>query len=358
MLAKSMRHAAAGLAVMGSVAAGGQAQAPAVPEVYRAAVATYVKTGEPAAAIKPLVGWDRQTFDAAVAHTIASADSPLIEAAAVLHLEIGVAIAGISTPASQGHFELGSRLIDGIVPLNPAVAKNLSAERVEDIALTRATYLGVAGSAFLSVNDTFRARPYFARALKIRPKSPAILTLQGTADEIDGAVLNPDDVESLLMKTRASRGRSRLLTSADLLYRRALELDPDYALAQIRLGRVQYHFKNLSQANEWLAKGSAAARDPGHQYLAAMFTGALLQEQKDLAGARAAYERALELAPRSQSAIVALAYVELLSGRANNAQSLARSYTGTPDSDEGWWAYKNGTLDHAGLQWLRRRVRK
>ena len=82
-------------------------------------------------------------------------------------------------------------------------------------------------------------------------------------------------------------------------------LRPDYALAQIRLGRVQYHLRNLKQASEWLTKGTAAAQDPGHKYLAAMFTGALLQEQKDLAGASAAFERALELAPRSQNAITA-----------------------------------------------------
>ena len=89
-----------------------------------------------------------------------------------------------------------------------------------------------------------------------------------------------------------------------------------------------------------------------------MFLGAFLQEQKDLAGARAQFERALKISPRSQNAIVALAYVEMLSGRPDKAQALARSFTGTPNSDEGWWAYKNGTLDAAGLQWLRARVRK
>jgi tetratricopeptide (TPR) repeat protein len=355
MFAKFTRHAAAGFAVLGSVVASGQA--PTTPDVYRAVVATYVKTGDPAAAVKPLLGWDRPTLDAAVAQTVASADPTFMEAAAVLHLEIGIALAGISTPSSYGYLELGSRLVDGLVSVNPAVASKLSAERAEDVALTRATYLGVAGSAFLSVNDVSRARPFFARALKITPRSPSILTLQGIADEIDGAVLNPDDVESLIMKTRAARERIRLLLSAEQLYRQALSADPAYALAQIRLGRVEFLFKNMKAAALSLQKGSAAAQDPSHRYLAAMFTGALLQEQKDLAGARAAYERALEIAPRSQNAIVALAYVALLSGRPDHAQSLARSYTGTPNADEGWWAYKNGTLDHAGLQWLRTRVR-
>ena len=352
-----MRNASA-LIVLVVCSAAGHAQEKTSPAVYRNAVATYVKTGDPATAVTPLLGWDRKALDAAVADTIATGDAALIEAAAVLHLEIGVAIAGISTPSSHGYLELGERLVDSLVPVNPDVLRNLSAQRKEDIAQTRATYLGVAGSAFLSVNDVFRARPFFTRALKITPKAPALLTLQGTADEIDGAVLNPDDVESPAMKSRATRERLRLLLSADSLYRQALEADPGYALAQIRLGRVQFHFKNLKQAAEWLAKGSAGAKDPTHKYLAAMFTGALLQEQKNIAGARAAFEQALAISPRSQSAIVALAYVELISGRPDHAQSLARSYTLTPNSDEGWWAYKNGTLDNAGLQWMRRRVRK
>ena len=142
------------------------------------------------------------------------------------------------------------------------------------------------------------------------------------------------------------------------MYRQALSSDPTYALAQIRLGRVEFLFKNMKAAALSLQKGSAAAQDPSHRYLAAMFMGAFMQEQKDLAGARAQFERALEIAPQSQSAIVALAYVELLSGRPDRAQALARGYLGTPNSDEAWWAFKNGTLDHAGLKWLRQRVRK
>jgi tetratricopeptide (TPR) repeat protein len=208
------------------------------------------------------------------------------------------------------------------------------------------------------VNDVFRARPFFAKALKITPASAAVLTLQGLADEIDGTVYNPDDLESLMMKRRAAQERTRLLLRAEEFYRRALNADPTYALAQIRLGRVEFLFKNMKAAAVSLQKGSDAAQDPSHRYLAAMFMGAFLQEQKDLAGARAQFERALQLAPQSQSAIVALAYVELVAGRPDHAQALARGYLGTPNSDDAWWAFKNGTLDHAGLKWLRQRVRK
>ena len=357
MPAKSMRYVAAGIVLLATAAIGHAQVAPSAI-AYRDAVRVYVKTGEPAIGIKPMLGWDRTALEAVIAETIASGDAALIEAASVMHLEIGVAIAGLSTASAHGHFELGTLLVDSLLPVKPEDRRNLSAARIEEVTLIRATYLGVAGSAFLSVNDIMRARTFFARALKIAPKSPAILTLQGSADELEGGALNPEDVESPTMRARAARERHRLLLRAEERYRDALEADPNYPLAQIRLGRVQHLLNERKAAAEWLAKGSAAATEPSHRYLAAMFTGALQQDQKDLAGARKSFERALTVSPRSQNATVALAYVELLSGRPDHAQALARSYTGTPNSDDGWWAYKSGSLDSVGLQWMRRRVRK
>jgi tetratricopeptide (TPR) repeat protein len=356
---KSMRHTLAGLVLaVGSLTAVSAQAPPSKAEIYRGAVATYVRTGNPAVAVAPLLGWSRSDLEVAVADTIARADPAEMEAAAMLHLEIGVAIAGISTDSTAGYLDLGSRLIDGLIPINRDVRGNLSALRADEIATIRATWNGVAGSAFLSVNDVVRARMFFARAAKITPNSAAILTLQGMADEIDGAVNNPDDVESLLMKRRVTQQRTRLLLGAEQLYRRALSADPTYALAQIRLGRVEFLFKNMKAAGPSLEKGGAAAQEPSHRYVGAMFLGAFLQEQKDLAGARAQFERALEIAPQSQNAVVALAYVELISGRPDRAQALTRGYLGTPDLGEAWWASKNGTLDHTGLTWLRKRVRK
>jgi tetratricopeptide (TPR) repeat protein len=358
MFAKFTRQAAAGLSVLAVAIASASAQAPTRAEVYRAAVALYVKTSDPLTAVKLLAGWEQKGLSDAVAETIKSGDVRVNEAAALLHLEIAVAIAGVSTGSTQTYLDLGSQLIDGITPTNPDVVRNLSREQLSQIAKVRATWHGVAGSAFLSVNDIDRARQFLSKAQKITPGSAAILTLQGTADEIEGAGYNPDDVESSMLSRRAVAQRTRLLLSAEELYRRALSADPAYALAQIRLGRVEYLFKNMKAAAQSLQKGSAAAQDPSHRYLAAMFTGAFLQEQKDLAGARAEFERALELAPRSQNAIVALAYVELIAGRPDRAQALVRGHLGTADPDEAWWAFKNGTLDLTGLRWLRQQVRK
>lgn len=94
MLAKFMRHAAAGVALLASCTIA-HAQPPASAAVYRQAVGVYVKTGAAAIAVKPLLGRDRKALDLAVADTIATGDADLIEAAAALHLEIGVALVGM-----------------------------------------------------------------------------------------------------------------------------------------------------------------------------------------------------------------------------------------------------------------------
>ena len=121
-----------------------------------------------------------------------------------------------------------------------------------------------------------------------------------------GAGNNPDDVESLMMKRRATQQRTRLLLGAEQLYRQALERRSDLRAradqAWPRGVPVQEHEGTPPRRSR---RGAPRQRMPSHRYLAAMFMGAFLQEQKDLAGARAQFERALEIAPQSQNAIVA-----------------------------------------------------
>ena len=88
-----------------------------------------------------------------------------------------------------------------------------------------------------------------------------------------------------------------------------------------------------------------------------MFLGAFLRNRKTTSAPAPSTSARCRSRRQSQNAIVALAYVELIAGPPDRAQALARRFLGTPNSDEGWWASKNGTLDHAGLQWLRQRVR-
>jgi hypothetical protein len=61
--------------------------------------------------------------------------------------------------------------------------------------------------------------------------------------------------------------------------------------------------------------------------------------------------------PQSQDAISGLAYTELIAGRVNRAEEIARRYTAAA-TEETWWAYKNAALDFEGLKWIRERVHR
>ena len=66
MAAKFTRRAVAGVALLAGAAIGlsqAQAQAPPPSAVYRQAVATYVTTGDTAAAVEPLGGWDQRILE-------------------------------------------------------------------------------------------------------------------------------------------------------------------------------------------------------------------------------------------------------------------------------------------------------
>jgi len=91
-----------------------------------------------------------------------------------------------------------------------------------------------------------------------------MLTVLGTAHEIDAGVNNPDDWDSLLGKTHAGMTRARMLLDAEESYKVALEADPRYPLALIRLGRVQFLQKNPKAARCLLAwaRSSVATRTP------------------------------------------------------------------------------------------------
>jgi Tfp pilus assembly protein PilF len=144
------------------------------------------------------------------------------------------------------------------------------------------------------------------------------------------------------------------LARAEGHYREALRYDEHYARALTRLGRVLHLSDHLPEAKTYLEQAVRDAKLPGDQYLASLFIGALQFEQNDLSAARESYERALAIIPASQTAMVALGHLEIMAGRPDRAQFLARRFTETPA--EPWWGYKDGSFDMIGLEALRARV--
>jgi tetratricopeptide (TPR) repeat protein len=329
---------------------------PSAVETYRAAVAAYLTSGDAARSARRLADLGPAELEPGVKAVLGRSDPKELEAAADLHLEIGIAVAGLSVSGAAAYFDQGSRLVSAILPL-PAIRRGLSAPRLEELTLISTTWHRVAASTLLSINDVARARPMIVRARRIVPQSAPLLTVLGTAHEIDAGVNKPEDWDSVAKRTHTAQTRARLLLAAEESYKAALENDAAYPLAWIRLGRVQFLQNDVRTARASLERGAALAREPRHQFLAAMFMGALQEAQKDLDGARQSYERALASAPQSQNAVAALAFVELLSGRTGRAEEVARAYT-SAKLDDAWWLHKTGVFDVEGLQWLRQHLRQ
>jgi tetratricopeptide (TPR) repeat protein len=133
-----------------------------------------------------------------------------------------------------------------------------------------------------------------------------------------------------------------LLLKAEPLLRRALELDPASADAQVRLGRVLYLRGHDQDAYSTLIKAETAGSTPMSKYFAALFAGRALERMAEHANARLAYERARAQFPDAQSPRMALAEMDLRAGD----QPAARENLGTlfpkPDGQvapDPWWTY-------------------
>ena len=314
--------------------------------LYHAAVDTYVRSGNIARAVLPLQGWKPQLFEQAVRETIASKDRTRMKAAAVFQLEIAVALAGLSSDTSHKHVDLGADLIDQGRPAFEDAKGQYEAFRL--------SWYAVAGSVYVATKDFIRARPIVEKTRDLEPQSPRTQTLMGSYYEADASLLNPDDWQTLSQRERLNRERLLRLTRAEEHYRNAVRIDQHYSRALTRLGRVRHLQNDLGEAEAFLGRGLKEARHPSDEYLASLFTGALQFQKNDLAGARTSYERALALMPASQTVVVALGHLEVMAGRPDRAQLLARRFTETPP--EPWWGYMDGLFDMIGLQSLRDQV--
>jgi Flp pilus assembly protein TadD len=155
---------------------------------------------------------------------------------------------------------------------------------------------------------------------------------------------------------RIASARVQAFMRAKRRYADLVKESPAFVKARIRLGRVLWMLEEFEASQLELEHALDQARDPAQRYLSSMFLGALYERKGDLAGARAAYEAARTAAPRSQAATVALGHLEVLAGRPDRAQALARELLSAPPVADEWWSYKNGGFEIAALAWLRSRV--
>ncbi len=336
-----------GMVVM--LAAAARAQTAVPPPDYPAAVEAYAVLHDAARAVAGLVGWTPNHFQTAIEKYPAQ-PQPRLAAAAALQIEIGYAMD--SSALAARHLELGSRLVREML----ASRRSVPPMSIDETAAFAERWYVAAASILLRINDSRGAGPFIERGLAVAPRSLDLRLMVGIVDDLNALSMNPDDTRGGNARIRIVLSRRQAFLRVRNRYADLVKEAPGFVKARIRLGRVLWMLEEFEASQLELERAHDEARDPVQRYLSSMFLGPLYERQGDLAGARAAYEEALTVAPRSQAATVALGHLEVLAGRPDRAQALARELLSAPPVADEWWSYKNGGFEIAALAWLRSRV--
>jgi tetratricopeptide (TPR) repeat protein len=152
------------------------------------------------------------------------------------------------------------------------------------------------GQSFLDAGNLEKARIEFQNALQISPKNAQARFEMGVVDE--------------------KLGRQR---DAAQFYQGVIDVSPDHVEARTRLARL-YLFSSAADRALDLIK-PALEKHPDDAGLLTV-RAAIRVQQKDLTGAQADAERAVQLAPTSEDAIAVLAGVYASQGNVAKAQAL------------------------------------
>ena len=181
-----------------------------------------------------------------------------------------------------------------------------------------------ATTSFMLVQESIGLE-HFAAAGALFPMEADILFAAGAARDM----LSAPGVHAPLRRARAGFGSVMDLGSQEsemrqgvAFYRRALESDRGHAEALIRLGGLLGRLGRHDDAVAELRRALPLTTEPLLQYYAQMFLGRELDHLGDVAGARAAYERAMALAPQAQSPRVGLSQILMRGGDRSAALDL------------------------------------
>lgn len=234
--------------------------------------------------------------------------------------------------ATVDHLDMARRLLELVTP-DPRADLRAAPEQDQMVRLWyRATM-----AALLDLSQLDGA--HTAAALQLLPGDSAVLFLAGAHHEM----LASPRYQSAVA-TRALGGVSVMeseaeeLRRAEELFRRALQVDPEYLEARLRLGQVLGRLGRHADALTELRAVSGVS-DPVVAYYAHLLIGRDEDARGNVADARAAYVRAAALVARAQSPRLALSEIEMRSGNRAAAERWIDEALGVAGSADPWTVY-------------------
>lgn len=181
---------------------------------------------------------------------------------------------------------------------------------------------------------------------EIFPDDPELAMLSGAQHEAYATPSVQTAVRSAFLPTgvRLDVASERTeLRDAEKDLRRAIELKPDFAEAQVRLGRVLSQTGRDAEAVDHLTRGLDATRESLLRYYGSLFLGAAEEKLGHVDAAKVAYERAAMLYPSAQSPLLGLSELARRAGHRDDALKAMERVYGleriSPSDGDPWWRY-------------------
>jgi hypothetical protein len=187
---------------------------------------------------------------------------------------------------------------------------------------------------------------HIGRGREIFPDDADLAMLAGAQHEAYAASAVQTAVRQAVLPTGIKlevRSERDELKDAERLLRRATELKPGFAEAQIRLGRVLSLSGRDMEAADHLRKGLEGTDEKLLRYFASLFLGAAEERLGHAEASQASYEQAASLFPSAQSPLLGLSELAHRAGHRDEAlRDMEKVYSlgssGNLDTDP-WWQY-------------------
>jgi tetratricopeptide (TPR) repeat protein len=349
---------------------------PKPSDVYQSAIAKYV-AGDLDAASDALAGLTQADIQKAIETSVQTIQgrggSPAarrrLEAIALLHTEYTLAT---ELPPKDVLFHIH------MAQLSLAVSRRTLTGQVPDtdeaeMRRVRAflpQWHALAASALLTCYADQEALTLVEDGLKLFPENEELLFWRGLVLEFHAVWVGTPTIDPHAalpaIRNRDPTGfdlltNTRVWAPVEEAYRRVLQRGSNNAETHLHLGYALYSLRRYGDARTEYELARDSSTDPFVVYVGDLLLGRLKEDQNDLKGAVADYERAVAKLPGAQSAYVGLGSAEARLGNAQRAREVTEQFATIPDRQrvrDPWWLYRTTRVPVGDLASLRKAVRQ